>query len=195
MRNRGIIIAALAVIIATLGMAAYAYADSRNSNVNGYLNNAMSDQSHNHERGQRTMNKDMEMQQHTNRQMLRDNHHESERNTCNGPRYHGMNKMSAELNENRNLKIMVSDEFRQNVIGILESNTTTADLINNGYNVTMIKPIIQEVVNGDNTIALHATGAIVILHDNNGSHQGNVKVLIDLENGKVVKLFGNNLEQ
>ena len=195
MRNRGIIIAALAVIIATLGMAAYAYADSRNSNVNGYINGAMSDQSHNREKGRLTMHKDMETQQHNNRQMLRDNHHDSERDMCNGPRYHGMNKMSAEPNENRNPKIVVSDEFRQNVIGILESNTTTADLINNGYNVTMIKPIIQEVVNGDNTVTLHATGAIVILHNNNGSHQGNIKVLIDLENGKVVKLFENNLDQ
>ncbi|MCE4606264.1 MAG: hypothetical protein F7B59_02910 [Desulfurococcales archaeon] len=195
MKNRGIVLAALAVIIVTLGIATYAYADSRISNVNGYLNGTMSDQSHNHERGQRTIHKDMEMQQHNNRQMLRDNHHGSERDMCNGSRYHDMNKMSVGLNKNHNPKIVVSDEFRQNVIGILESNTTTADLINNGYNVTMIKPIIQEVVNGDNTVTLHATGAIVILHDNSGNHQGNVKILIDLENGKVVKLFGNNLEQ
>ncbi len=85
-------------------------------------------------------------------------------------------------------RLVLSDEFKQHVLEILMSDNRTAALLNEGYNITAIKPVIQGVVEGDGTVTLHAVKAIVVLREKNGNTHGAALVVVDLVNNKVVKI-------
>ncbi len=85
-------------------------------------------------------------------------------------------------------RLVLSDEFRHHVLEILMSDNRTAALLKEGYNVTLIKPVIQGVVEGDGTVTLHAVKAIVVLREKSGDTHGAALVVVDLVNNKVVKI-------
>jgi hypothetical protein len=86
-----------------------------------------------------------------------------------------------------NKSIEISEGFKEKVVTILNSNENTSKLLDEGYNITAIRPIIKLVVQDDGIVVLKAVGAWVTLHKEGG---GVVHVLVDLENSTVVKIWG-----
>ncbi|MGB9854619.1 MAG: hypothetical protein ACPLRY_07455 [Candidatus Bathyarchaeales archaeon] len=81
--------------------------------------------------------------------------------------------------------IEVSDEFKENVINIAKSDTDVQNLLNEGYNITGVRPIIKTVVERDGTVVSKATSAVLMLEKNT---TGCACVWVDLEQGKVVQI-------
>ncbi|MEM3623276.1 MAG: hypothetical protein QXR76_05860 [Candidatus Bathyarchaeia archaeon] len=81
--------------------------------------------------------------------------------------------------------IEVSEEFKENVINIAENDTDVQNLLNQGYNVTAVKPIIKTIVEGDGTVVTKATSAILMLQKDTTSHAA---VTVDVENAKVTEI-------
>lgn len=81
--------------------------------------------------------------------------------------------------------IIVSDEFKEKVISIAKNDADVQNLLNEGYNVTRVKPIIKTMVEGDGTVTMKATGAVITLQKNTS---GRAYVWVDLEQGKVTRI-------
>jgi hypothetical protein len=81
--------------------------------------------------------------------------------------------------------IEVSEEFKENVINIAKSDTDVQNLLNEGYNITAVKPIIKTIVEGDGTVVTKATSAILMLEKDT---TGRAFVWVDLEQGKVTRI-------
>jgi len=81
--------------------------------------------------------------------------------------------------------VTVSQEYKDNVINITESDSDVQALIADGYNVTGIRPIIKATVEGDGTVSLKATTAIVTMSQNT---TGRAIVWVDVEQAKVTRI-------
>jgi len=81
--------------------------------------------------------------------------------------------------------IEVSEEFKENVINIAKNDADVQNLLNEGYNVTAVKPIIKTMVEGDGTVVTKATSAILILQKDT---TGRAFVWVDLDQGKVTQI-------
>ncbi|MDI9619391.1 MAG: hypothetical protein QFX33_01000 [Candidatus Nezhaarchaeota archaeon] len=79
----------------------------------------------------------------------------------------------------------VSEEFKNKVMGIAESDGNVQDLLNDGYTVASIKPIVKAVVGEDGTVTLKATMAVVTLKKDAA---GCAFVKVDVENAKVLEI-------
>jgi len=79
----------------------------------------------------------------------------------------------------------VSEEFKENVINIAKSDQDVQNLLNDGYNVTGVTPIIKAIVEADGNVVTKATSVIVILEKDTTSH---ASVWVDLEQGKVTEI-------
>lgn len=81
--------------------------------------------------------------------------------------------------------IEVSSEYTETVNAILEADTDVQNLVAEGYNVTLIRPIIKTVVEADGTITTKATTAVVILQ--NGT-SGYAVTQVDISQAKVTQI-------
>jgi hypothetical protein len=81
--------------------------------------------------------------------------------------------------------IEVSDEFKENVINIAKNDTDVQNLLNEGYNITGVRPIIKTIVEGDGTVVTKAASAILILEKDTTGH---AIVTVDVENAKVTEI-------
>jgi len=81
--------------------------------------------------------------------------------------------------------VEVSEEFKENVINIAKSDQDVQNLLNDGYNITGVRPIIKTIVEGDGNVVTKATSAIVMLEKDTASH---ASVWVDLEEGKVTEI-------
>lgn len=86
----------------------------------------------------------------------------------------------------RGLEAVISDEFKQKVVSILQKDSNVATLLNQGYNITNIKPIATMIVGGDGSVTFRATKAVVTLCNGNG---GRAVVYVDVEGGKVLAVY------
>ncbi|MEM4505588.1 MAG: hypothetical protein QXE94_05955 [Candidatus Bathyarchaeia archaeon] len=84
----------------------------------------------------------------------------------------------------------VSEGYKEKVLNIVKSDADVQKLLNEGYNITGIKPLIKSVVNEDGTVIAKATTAIVMLKKD---ATGRAMVLVDLEQGKVTKIVSLTL--
>jgi len=82
--------------------------------------------------------------------------------------------------------VEVSTEYAANVNTILGNDSDVQNLIAQGYNVTLINPIVKTAVQGDGTIVTQATNATVIL--TNGT-SGFAAVNVDVANAKVTQII------
>jgi hypothetical protein len=80
--------------------------------------------------------------------------------------------------------IQVSSAFTQNVTNILSSSSDVQALLNQGYNVTSIRPVITTSINGNGDVVMQATSANVFLQGPNGR----AFVVVDLTTAKVTKI-------
>jgi hypothetical protein len=81
--------------------------------------------------------------------------------------------------------IEVSEEFKENVINIAKSDTDVQNLLNQGYNITGVRPIIKTIVEGNGTVITKATSAILMLQKDT---TGRAVVTVDVENAKVTEI-------
>ncbi|MCS7111567.1 MAG: hypothetical protein N3D82_01750 [Ignisphaera sp.] len=82
--------------------------------------------------------------------------------------------------------VEISEEYRAKVISILKNDPDTGKLLEEGYNITMIKPLPKMHVQGDGSVVIRATQAYVYLRKNTA---GRVVVLVDIGEGKVLKIL------
>ncbi|MEM2186789.1 MAG: hypothetical protein QXI60_07210 [Thermofilaceae archaeon] len=80
--------------------------------------------------------------------------------------------------------VEVSSEYVNAVTNILKSDPDVAKLLQEGYNVTWIRPIITAVVSGTGDVSLRATQALVLLKGPDATAQ----VLVDVAQGKVLRI-------
>ena len=78
----------------------------------------------------------------------------------------------------------VSSGYTQNVNDILNSDSDVQSLITQGYNVTVVKPLIKRVVQSDGTVTMKASSAIVSLK----GPSGHATVYVDIDSAKVLKI-------
>jgi len=81
--------------------------------------------------------------------------------------------------------VEVSEEFEENVINIAKSDSDVQDLLDDGYNMTGVRPIIKSIVEADGTVVTKATSAIVMLEKDTTSH---ASVWVDMEEAKVTEI-------
>jgi hypothetical protein len=81
--------------------------------------------------------------------------------------------------------ITISQEYKDNVINIAQNDSDVQNLLADGYNITEVRPIINTVVQGDGTVTMKATTAIVTLSQNT---TGRAFVTVNVEDGKVTQI-------
>ncbi len=82
-------------------------------------------------------------------------------------------------------RVEVSEDFRLKAQSIAEGDGDVQRLLSEGYNITWVRPIIKAVVQGDGTVTLKATQAILVLTKNSS---GLAHVEVNIEAGKVTKI-------
>jgi hypothetical protein len=81
--------------------------------------------------------------------------------------------------------VEVSAEFVQNVTNIAKSDADVQKLLADGYNITLVRPVIKSVVDANGYVTTKATSAIVILQKDTS---GYASVFVNLEEGKVTRI-------
>jgi len=81
--------------------------------------------------------------------------------------------------------VEVSKEYEENVINIAKSDQDVQALLDDGYNITNVRPIIKAVVEADGTVVTKATNAIVMMEKDTTSR---ASVWIDVEQAKVTRI-------
>lgn len=81
--------------------------------------------------------------------------------------------------------IEVSQEYENIVLNIARNDTDVQALLNDGYNITQVRPIIKTVVEADGTVITKATSAIVMLVKDATSHAA---VTVDVDQAKVTEI-------
>ena len=77
------------------------------------------------------------------------------------------------------------DEFKENVTDIAKGDEDVQDLLDDGYNVTKVRPAIKAIVEGDGSVKARATDVIVLLEKDETSH---ATVWVDLDEARVTKI-------
>jgi hypothetical protein len=81
--------------------------------------------------------------------------------------------------------IEISDEYKAAVNTILEADTDVQKLIDDGYNVTRIMPIVKTTIDGEGNVVTKATSATAILTKEDA---GVAIVSVDLAQDKVTQI-------
>ncbi|MBS7628203.1 hypothetical protein KEJ36_05315, partial [Candidatus Bathyarchaeota archaeon] len=84
----------------------------------------------------------------------------------------------------RVLSLEVSAEFEERILSIVNEDSDVKELLEEGYNITGIRPTIKAMVQANGDITMKATGAIVSMRGEGGWAQ----VQVDLEVGKVIRI-------
>lgn len=81
--------------------------------------------------------------------------------------------------------IEVSEEFEENVLNMAESDQDVLNLLDDGYSIKGVRPIIKTIVEADGNVTMKASSAIVMLEKDT---TGYASVWVDLEQAKVTKI-------
>jgi hypothetical protein len=80
--------------------------------------------------------------------------------------------------------IQISSDFTANVTNIAKNDVDVQNLLNQGYNITVIRPVISTTVDGNGNVVTKASSADVMLIGTNGR----AFVVVDLTQAKVTKI-------
>lgn len=80
--------------------------------------------------------------------------------------------------------VQVSSDFTANVTNIAKADSDVQNLLNQGYNITSIRPVISTVIDGNGNIVTKASTADLILQGTSGR----ALVVVDLDQAKVTKI-------
>jgi hypothetical protein len=81
--------------------------------------------------------------------------------------------------------VQVSSDFKANVTNVVKNDGDVQNLLNQGYKITFIQPIISTVVDVNGDFVAKASTVNVLLQGNNGSRS---IVVVDLTQDKVTKI-------
>ncbi|MEM2875389.1 MAG: hypothetical protein QXL67_00320 [Candidatus Bathyarchaeia archaeon] len=82
--------------------------------------------------------------------------------------------------------VEVSEEYETKVISIAESDQDVQRLLNDGYNITGVRPLIKaNIIDAEGNVVIKATSAIVMLEKDK---MDRASVLVDVEEGKVAQI-------
>jgi len=81
--------------------------------------------------------------------------------------------------------VEVSEEFQENVINIAKSDQDVQNLLDDGYNITAVRPIIKARVEANGDVVTKATSAVVMLEKDTTSI---ARVWVDVEQAKVTEI-------
>jgi hypothetical protein len=81
--------------------------------------------------------------------------------------------------------VTVSEEYKNNAISIAENDSDVQNLLNQGYNITNVRPIINATVEANGTVTMKATTAVVTLEKD---ATGRAAVWVDIEQAKVTRI-------
>lgn len=84
----------------------------------------------------------------------------------------------------------ISAEYNETINEVLRSNDDTCNLLNQGYSVVLIRPIVKAYVQGDGTVSFRASQAIVVLSNNSIA----AMYLIDVDTKKVIHVATVNVK-
>jgi hypothetical protein len=84
------------------------------------------------------------------------------------------------------ISVEVSAEFEEKVTNIAKSDTDVQQLLDEGYNVTRVMPIVKTIIDGDGNVVTKATNATVMLEKDT---TGRAIVSVDLEQEQVTQII------
>ena len=84
------------------------------------------------------------------------------------------------------IPVEVSAEFEEKVTNITKSDTDVQQLLDEGYNVTRVMPIVKTIIDGDGNVVTKATNATVMLEKDT---TGRAIVSVDLEQEQVTQII------
>ncbi|MEM4462205.1 MAG: hypothetical protein QW695_04980 [Candidatus Bathyarchaeia archaeon] len=93
-----------------------------------------------------------------------------------------INKFKIVKNLNR---IEISEEYKVKILDILYSDSDIEKLLEEGYNITTIIPIIKAVIQGNGEVVFKATNAVVTLRKNS---EGIAYVEVNIETSRVTRI-------
>jgi hypothetical protein len=82
--------------------------------------------------------------------------------------------------------VEVSEEYEAKVISIAESDEDIQGLLNDGYTITGVRPILKTVVDSNGDVTTKATSAVVMLQ--NEDEMGHASAWVDIEEGLVSEI-------
>ncbi|MEM2905337.1 MAG: hypothetical protein QW587_06340 [Candidatus Bathyarchaeia archaeon] len=81
--------------------------------------------------------------------------------------------------------IEVSEEYQQNVVNIASADADVKALLDQGYNITGVRPIITAKIDAEGNVVVKTTNATIMLQKNTA---GWASVSVDLAQGKVTNI-------
>ncbi len=87
--------------------------------------------------------------------------------------------------------IQISSDFTQNVTNIAKNDTDVQNLLNQGFNITSVRPVISTIIDGNGNVTTKATIADLTLQ----STTGRSLVVVDLNQAKVTKIVTMNVTE
>jgi hypothetical protein len=84
------------------------------------------------------------------------------------------------------IPVEVSAEFEEKVTNIAKNDTDVQQLLDEGYNVTRVMPIVKTIIDGDGNVVTKATNATVMLEKDT---TGRAIVSVDLEQEQVTQII------
>ena len=80
--------------------------------------------------------------------------------------------------------IQISSDFTANVTNIAKNDVDVQNLLNQGYNITVIRPVISTTVDGNGNVVTKASSADLTLLGTNGR----AFAIVDIEQAKVTRI-------
>jgi hypothetical protein len=87
--------------------------------------------------------------------------------------------------------LQVSEDYIANVTNIAKADSDVQNLLNNGYNITMVRPLISTTVDGNGNVVTKASTAELTLIGTNGR----ALVLVNLDQAKVTRIVTTTVTQ
>jgi len=81
--------------------------------------------------------------------------------------------------------IEVSEEYKENATNVAKSDPDVQNLLNSGYSIAGVRPIISTKIDANGNVVMKATSAVVQLEKDTTSR---ASVWVDLEAGKVTRI-------
>lgn len=81
--------------------------------------------------------------------------------------------------------VEVSEEYQQNVVNIALADADVKALLDQGYNITGVRPIITAKIDAEGNVVVKTTNATIMLQKNTA---GWASVSVDLAQGKVTNI-------
>lgn len=88
-------------------------------------------------------------------------------------------------------QIQVSSDFTANVTNIAKADTDVQNLLNTGYNITAVHPLVSTTIDGNGNVVTKASSAELLLQ----STTGRATVLVSLDQAKVTKIVTTTMTE